>query len=579
MLLELRVGNLALVEDLSLQLEPGLTMLTGETGAGKSLIAGALALLTGVKADRGLIREGEELAWVEGVVDLTDRPRLTEQLAGLGIRLGADGVLVLRRELRREGRGRVLINGLVSSLSLLEQIGGALLSIQSQDQQRLLSRPAFAQEFLDEVLELAPDLARVRDARQKWRQLAAELAQRRQEEEFARQQLEMWEYQQRELTGMGLDPNEEAQLAEQLAFARNARALLEGAGKAWADLTEGQTNARQMLGAAAGALVPVASASQRIDAVLAQIQEAESVVAEAARELERFLDAAEIDPARLDEMEERKAQYEDLRRKYDRDVPGLLALQAVLTEQIARQREAASDIEELAAGVVRAEQELSAAALALRAKRVAGAPDVGARAAEVIRPLALPEIALEFSVVPRLAPDAEFEVDGERCQVTASGADEVRLRVRTNRGEPAGDVGLIASGGEKSRIYLGLSVLASRPTEQPLLLFDEIDAGLGMDNAVPVAALLGRLAEGGQVACITHLPTVAARGSSHVRVFKAESGGRTTLRVEIVEGEGRIQEIARLLGGKESGIVGGLENQVAYARQLLGSGQSRAEAG
>jgi len=568
MLLELRVGNLALVEDLSLPLEPGLTMLTGETGAGKSLIAGALSLLTGVKADRGLIRAGEELAWIEGVFDLGERPQMTAWLGTLGVRLGNDGILVLRRELRREGRGRVLINGLVSSLPLLEQIGGALLSIQSQDQQRLLSRPAFAQEFLDAVLGLAPDRERVQRARAEWQRLEAELTQRRQEEDFARQQLEMWEYQHRELSGMGLDPAEEEQLAEHLAFARNARSLLEAAGKALGDLSEGQVNARQLLGAAEGALASAAAASQRIAAVLAAVQDAEAAAAEAARELERFLDAAEVDPARLDEMEERKAQYEDLRRKYDRDVNGLLTLQASLAERISRQREAATDIQELAGVAARAQAELGAAANDLRTKRVAGAVSVAARACDLIRPLALPEIELEFVVAPRLADDG-VEVGGARCQVTVNGADDVRLQARTNRGEEAGEVGQIASGGEKSRIYLGLSVLAGKQSEPPLLLFDEIDAGLGMDNAIPVAGLLVDLAGQGQVLCITHLATVAARGQAHLKATKGVAGERTVLTVTPLAGEQRLAEIARLLGGEEAGAASAAGSRLAYAKQLL----------
>jgi len=569
MLQELRVGNLALVEDLALRLGPGLTMLTGETGAGKSLIAGALSLLTGVKADRGLIREGEEMAWVEGVFDLGKRPQTVAWLGTLGVRLAADAILVLRRELRREGRGRVLINGLVSSLALLEQIGGELLAIQSQDQQRLLSRPAFAQEFLDSVLELAPDLARVREAREVWQGLEEELARRRQEDDFARQQLEMWQYQHRELEGMGLEPDEEAQLAEQLAFARNARSLLEAAGKALADLTEGQVNARQMLGAAEGALSAVAASSQRIAAVLTEIQEAEAAVSAAARELERFLDAAEVDPARVDEMEERKAQYEDLRRKYDRDVAGLMALQVSLGDRISRQQVAAADIAGLAAAVADARQSLGDAAADLRAKRIAGGPKVATRACELIRPLALPEISLEFVIEPRLASADGVAVEGQDCQVTLRGADEVRLRVRTNRGETAGEVGQIASGGEKSRIFLGLSVLTGRQAEQPLLLFDEIDAGLGMDNAIPVAGLLADLAGRGQVLCITHLATVAARGQAHLKAAKGVVGERTVLTVSTLEGADRLAEIARLLGGEDAGAAAAAGSRIAYAKQLL----------
>ncbi len=572
MLQSLRVGNLALVEDLSLPLGPGLTMLTGETGAGKSLVAGALSLLTGVKADRGLIREGEELAWVEGVFDLSDRPQTIMRLGTQGVRLGPDGVLVLRRELRREGRGRVIINGLVSSLALLDQIGNDLLSIQSQDQQRQLSKASFAQEFLDDVLELGDDLARLNEARQHWQQLAEELRRRRQEEDFARQQLEMWQYQYRELAGMGLDRTEEDQLAEQLAFARNARSLLEASGVALANLVEGDVNARMLLGAAETSLGAVAANSQRISAVLAQIQEAEASISEAATDLARFLDSAEVDPEQLDEMEERKAQYEDLRRKYDRDVPGLMELQENLGERIARQQVAAADIVDLETAVAGARQNLGAAAAELRAKRIDGAASVAARACEVIRPLALPEISLAFELEPRLASADGISVAGQDCVVNATGADEIRLRARTNRGEQAGEVAQIASGGEKSRIFLGLSVLAGRATEQPLLLFDEIDAGLGMDNAIPVAGMLAELATAGQVLCITHLATVAARGQAHLKAAKGIVGERTVLTVGQLSGEERLSEIARLLGGENADITDAAGSRLAYAKQLLAKG-------
>ena len=163
-------------------------------------------------------------------------------------------------------------------------------------------------------------------------------------------------------------------------------------------------------------------------------------------------------------------------------------------------------------------------------------------------------------------------VAGKPNRVTGRGADRIRLLARTNRGEGLGEVGQIASGGEKSRIFLGLSVLQRQGTRPPVQLFDEIDAGLGMDNAVPVAALLGELAKSGQVVCITHLPTVAARGDHHLKVAKTVVDGRTSLRVVPVPGEARVEEIARLLGGAKSGGQKGVEQQVAYARQLLAKG-------
>jgi len=572
MLMELRVGNLALVEDLNLMLNPGLTMLTGETGAGKSLIAGALSLLTGVKADRGLIRAGEELAWVEGVFDMSERPQSREWLGSLGVRLAADNVLVLRRELRLTGRGRVLINGLVSSLPLLEQVGGALLAIQSQDQQRRLGQAAFALDFLDEVLQLGSERAAVKAAREIWESLSLQLAGRRQEAEFARQQVDMWQYQLRELQGMGLDLEEEEILAEKLAFGRNARSLLEAAGKALAHLSEGQVTARQLLGSASGALSSVASTSQRLDGILDQIQEAERTVGEAGQDLERFLDAAEVDPAQLDEMEGRKAQYEELRRKYGRDVQGLIDFEASLSERLGRQAESVQDIDALVASIAEAETTLVHAVLELRQRRQDGGPKVAALAADVIRPLALPEITLEFRIEPRLDAASKFQIEGEPCQITNAGADVVNLMVQTNRGEKSGEVAQIASGGEKSRIFLGLSVLTGQEAEQPLLLFDEIDAGLWMDNAIPVAGLLADLALRGQVLCITHLATVAARGQSHLKAEKSLTSDRTVLSVQSLTGQGRLDEIARLLGAEKSGAQEAADSRLAYAKQLLAQG-------
>ncbi|MCB1182028.1 hypothetical protein KDM41_01235 [bacterium] len=572
MLQQLRVGNLALVEELDLTLDTGLTMLTGETGAGKSLVAGALALLTGARAEREQIRAGEELAWVEGVFDLGARPETAAWLAGVGVRLGGDDVLVLRRELRREGRGRVLINGLVSSLALLEQVGGRLLAIQSQDQQRLLARPQFALDFLDARLGLEAERARLAAARDAWRECRDELARRRREEEFARQQFEMWEYQHRELDEMDLDPVEEADLAEKLAFARNARGLLEAAARGLDDLDAGEVNARLLLGRAEAALAAVADASGKVAALCELVREAEAAAAEAARGLERFLDTADLDPARVDEMEERKARYEELRRKYGRDVPGLVALHENLGERIARQREADGDIAALEAAVAAARDELAAAAAELRWKRREGAPAVAARAAELIRPLALPELELEFQVTPRAGGVDAVAVDGVPAEIGAHGADEVRLLARTNRGEGAGEVAQIASGGEKSRIFLGLSVLGRGQGEAPLMLYDEIDAGLGMDNAIPVASLLEELAGGGQVVCITHLATVAARGRHHLAARKAVVDGRTVLSVVPLGDDERLVEIARLLGGDAATAGGAADERRAYARQLLARG-------
>lgn len=568
MLTALRVGNLALVEEIEVRPGTGLTMLTGETGAGKSLIAGALALLAGGKVEKEQVRRGADLAYVEGVFDLSERPDDRQAFAEAGVRVSGDGVVVLRREIPAEGRGRALINGLVSSLALLEQLGGRLLSIQSQDQQRQLARAAFAGEFLDRAAGLGEDLHRMAAVLEEHRGLERRVQERRQEAAFAREQLEMWQYQHRELHEASLDEAEFAALGEQIALGRNSRHLLEAAAACRDSLSEGEWNAIGLLGSAQSQLAPLAGKSPRLEAVLGMIRDAAANAAEAASDLERFLDHLELDPARLDELEERDGLYRELMRKYDTDVAGLIERERVLGERIARQHSADGDLRALEQELERARLRVEEQARQLHDKRRAAAPDLARRARDLIRPLALPELELEFRVEEVRSQDGWIGIDGQRCQVGPRGADRVALLVRTNRGEAPGEVARIASGGERSRILLGLSVLAAPVDGAPLLLFDEIDAGLGMDNAVPVADLLARLSRRQQVLCITHLPTVACRGDAHWKVSKAVRSGRTALAIEALEGESRVRETARLLGG-EAVAAETTDSQIDYARRLL----------
>ncbi|HOX26336.1 MAG TPA: AAA family ATPase [Candidatus Krumholzibacteria bacterium] len=568
MLLELRIGNLALAEDLVLRPGAGLTVLTGETGAGKSLIAGAIALLTGGKAERGLIRRGEDLAFVEAVCDLDAREDLRAEVARLGLRLGDDGLLVLRRELRREGRGRVLVNGMLASVAVLEELGRRFFAIQSQHQQQELATGEFARELLDAVLGLRQQREMVAQALADFRSAQQDLAGREREVAAASEQLEMWRYQHGELVAAALRPLEEEELAESLAVKRHSRALQEAASLACDRLATGAAPAREALGAAIAALQPHAERSTRLASALDQLRAAAELTADAATELGRFLDGFQIDPRSLDELEERKALYEDLRRKYRCDVDSLIALRDKLAERLGRQDLAAEDLARLRDAYEAQRLRLTAACRDLHDVRARGAARVSAAAEDLIRPLAMPQLDLTVTVDLRRDPDGPITIAGEPCSVAPHGANDVRILVRTNPGENQGEVGAIASGGESSRIYLGLLMLR-RADRRPLLrVFDEVDAGLGMDAATPVARLLRELARDAQALCVTHLPTVTVYGQDHWRVAKSVHGGRTTVDLERLEGEKRVAEIARQLGG-EGWRRGDAAAQTTYARELL----------
>jgi DNA repair protein RecN (Recombination protein N) len=571
MLLELRVANLALAADVVLPFGTGLTVLTGETGAGKSLIAGALALLCGGPSDKGLGRSGEEGAVVEGLFDLTGCEDVLTDLRRLGVAPSTDGVLVLRREIRREGRSRVLINGSISSLSLLERIGPRLLAVQSQDQQRELSDPGFVRRLLDRHLDLGELVKQVSQRLAEFRTREEELTARRSEAEFAREQLDLWRYQFEELDRAQLAVDEEERLAEQLSLIRHASALREGAAAALQAISANEPSAHALLSEATAAVEALADKSKRLADVAEDLALATEMTTSAASALHRFLDGFEMDPRQLGELEERTALYAELRRKYRRDVEDLLELRDELRVRLERQQDAGSDLTERERRCEVAREQLAAAVQQLHTRRVEGATGFARAARRAVQRLALPDLELEIAVTVEPDPQGPITLAGERCQVARHGADRVQLRVRTNPGERMGDVGAIASGGERSRIHLGLTALVRDRRDPPLLLFDEIDAGLGMDSAAPVARLLRELAGSGQVVCITHLPTMAVFGSQHLKVDKAVTAGRTSLKVRSVVGPARIEEVARLLGGE--GYAGGDgAAQLSYAQELLATG-------
>ena len=578
MLVSLRISQFGLVDDLVLSVGPGLTMLTGETGAGKSMIAGALSVLAGAPVPKDLVREGEDEAYVEGVFDLAERPRTLARLREAGVLPAADGVLVIRRELRRAGRNRVLINGILSSLQVLDQVGPLLISVQSQDQQRELERAGHARDLLDELGGGRAQRAAVKAAWTTWRQAEAELAERRRDVAAGREQLELWRYQRDELEAAGLREGEETEIAESLAVARHAAEMQSAAAAALAAVADEDGGAQARLARAARELERQAGRSSRLAGALERLHAAVDQADEAARILERFLDGFDVDPDDLEVLETRAQLYQDLQRKYRSDVAQLNDLLVRLQARVARQEAADDDLADLEAGLAESGRALSQACAELRRLRRGAAPGLARSAEDLIRPLALPDLALEFRVVPRLDPEGVLEVDGAACRVQTDGADDVDLTVRTNPGEKAAPVSAIASGGEKSRIHLGLTALRRRDEEPPLLLFDEIDAGLGMDNALPVAGLLRRLAAGAQVLCITHLPTMAVHGGVHWLAKKGRVGARTLLEVDVLDPVARVDEIARLLGG--AGVKGGAETQRSYARDLLrDAGREVPEAG
>jgi DNA repair protein RecN (Recombination protein N) len=568
MLKELRIRQLGLADDLMITPGSGLTMLTGETGAGKSMIAGALSLLLGKRADRDLVREGAARAIVEGVFDLNGRPDILGRLDEMGLEAGDDDLLLLRREISAEGRGRVMINGRISSLPVLEAVAAILISVQSQNQQTELLAPEFPLNILDDLLECIEQREALQAIWKRWRQAGEALAEARRAAETAAEQFDIWQYQHQELVAAGLEPDEEPRLRETLAVARHAEVIRRESTTAYEALVGGEHDCRSSLGRALSSLKRITGKSQNIDDVEHSLQGLESVLSDAAQQLERLLDAQDADPQTLQELEDRLALYEDLQRKYRQDISGLCLYRDMLGERLKKQENSTSHIRDLSNSRDALAVELRAAAEALHIRRSEGAEAVAALAESMIRPLALPNLEISFSVT-LLPPDEDaLQIAGTAAAVHGNGADRVDLMVRTNRGERLGSIGDIASGGELSRIYLGLLSLLRQKSAPPVLLLDEADSGLGNDAALPIGQLLRQLAVDGQVICITHLPAMAAHGDKHWQVGKSMIDERTVLKVTELNREQRIRELARMLGGTEAAHADP-QAQIKYASDLL----------
>lgn len=570
MLLELRISNLAIVDDLSISFADGLTVITGETGAGKSVIAGGLSLLLGSAVAKDLVRHGESEAYVEAIFEVTNIDPRYEQIIRKGIRIGSDGIVVLRREIRREGRGRVLINGLISSLSIMSDIASLFISVQSQDQKRELGNKYFALNFLDEVLDLKQLRKQHALLWKDWRNCKQVLNARIAEDELLSEHLEYMSYQYEELTDAKLEVGEEDQLADQLKVIRNLTSLTTASLKCSSILDNTEPSVRQLLASAISALPSSEAADRKLNDIRELLIAADSELSEASMLLSDFHDSLPTDDALHDELEIREALYLELKRKYNLDTAGLIAFKNKLQSKIESHNNACSDISHLESKCDSALALLKECSRELHDKRARGWKEVSDKATSIIQKLDLPDFQMRFDINYITSDEYDYELEGHPVIANEHGVDDVVLSICTNSGEKFGQVVDVSSGGEQSRIFLGLLSLQRKNNYSPTMLLDEADAGLGLDSAQSVARLLKRLSASGQVVCITHLPTMAVAGDCHLYVEKVELDDRKIVSVTQVSGAERIEEVARLLGGQKATDSEG-KSQFKYAEDLLSS--------
>jgi DNA repair protein RecN (Recombination protein N) len=571
---ELRISGLGVIADACLPLGPGLTVITGETGAGKTMVVAGLGLLFGGRADAARVRAEPGRAVVEGVLrlDADARDALRARLDEAGVEWD-DGSLVLTRLVNAEGRSRAHAGGRTVPVALLGEIGEHALAVHGQSDQLRLLRPAEQRAALDRYAGPPHEkrLETYREAYAAWCRVSADLDRRRREARERAHELALLRLGLQEIGRIDPRPGEDEALREEARRLEHAEGLRAAALSAYRALGGGETgDAVTLLGSARHDLEAGAGLDPALAGPGARVAEAAALAADVAAELRTYVDTLDADPDRLAAVHERRAALRALTLRYAEDVDGVLAW-----AERARSRCDELDASEEALAHLEAERAaLEAEVAGLAAEVSAARREAADRFAEAVTAelvgLAMPHARVEVAVTPRPpADDARLVVDGVEVGVGPDGADDVELRLRPHAGSPALALQKGASGGELSRVMLAVEVVFAGSGGPSTLVFDEVDAGVGGRAAMEVGRRLARLARTHQVLAVTHLPQVAAFADHHLVVEKDGAGSVTESGVRVVRDSERARELARMLAGLPDSDLG-----IAHAEELLALAQS-----
>jgi DNA repair protein RecN (Recombination protein N) len=547
MLHELTIRNVAVIEELTVSFVPGLNVLTGETGAGKSILIDALQLVLGARGSDDLLRSGADEAVVEAAFNLAKDSEVAELLQGEGIAVEAGEFLLLRRHLFRDGKSKAYANGRLTSAATLRSLAQEVVDIHGQQPSQPLLDPRRHREVLDAYAGVSEDARTYRQTYGRWQGLRQEREALLLAERERAQRQDLLEFQRREIESARLEADEEEALAAERAILANHERLFSAVEQAYTALEESEEAILGRLRAATARVQEAAAIDQRLQDALDALGTAEITLQEAARGLRDYRGRIEFDPARLEAIEARLHEIGKLKRKYGASVREVL-------EHLERVRGGLQSLEQSAArrgdldrALADAERDLLA-----RAKRLSEARQ---RAAQTLQEAILKELA-ELGMAK-----AAFQIQVTRAALGEAGfgphgLDEVEFLISPNPGEPLKPLHRIASGGELSRIMLAIRTILAAADQTPTLVFDEVDAGIGGTMADTVGRKLLGVSRQRQVLCVTHLPQIACYANRHVVVSKRSYRDRTDTAVQTLDDPERPQELARMLGGPSKSDTG-----------------------
>ena len=575
MLTELHIQNFAIIDKLDLRFDSGLIILTGETGAGKSIILDAVVMLIGGKADTTFVRTDSDAAFVEAVFQLKgpEKEAVIEVLTREDL-LDDPNYVVLMREIRKEGRSVARVNGRTVNVGLLRELGALLIDIHGQAEHLSLLDPRAHLGLLDRYAEVAKPLSDYRQSYQSLLGLRRELSELRKAQSDAERRTEMLTYQVEEIELAHLKTGEDEELRKERDRLANAESLAQNAQEALAVLDEGSPEtpaATDLIGQAAQALAALAKIDPEQAELANQAELMLDTISDVVHGLQNYLEEIEFNPKRLDEVEERLDLIHSLTRKYGGNIPAVLSYGADARKQLETLTGAVERINELEMQEAKLLEKLAKHGGALSEKRKSAAITMGKGIETELADLRME--AARFGVDFQTKPDVNGipMPDGTRIAFDQNGFDRVEFMIAPNPGEGLKPLAKIASGGETSRLMLGLKNVLARADQVPSLIFDEIDQGIGGRVGMVVGQKLWNLSRSHQVFCVTHLPQLAVFGDQHYQVQKLVDKGRTLTRVENLEGEPRLLELSQMLGEVGEGTLRSAHELLQTACQMVKS--------
>ena len=573
MLTELHIQNFAIIDKLDLRFDSGLIILTGETGAGKSIILDAVVMLIGGKADTTFVRTDSDAAFVEAVFQLTGPEKEAVHFILNREELMDDpNYVVLMREVRKEGRSVARINGRTVNVGLLKELGALLIDIHGQAEHLSLLDPRAHLGLLDRYAEVGQPLGDYRQTYHTLLNLRRELTDLRKAQSDSERRIEMLTYQAEEIESAGLKAGEDEELRKERDRLANAESLAQNAQEALAVLDEGSPEtpaATDLIGQAAQALAALAKIDAGQSELANQAELMLDTISDVIHNLRDYLEEIEFNPKRLDDVEERLDLIHSLTRKYGGNISAVLTYGADARKQLETITGAADRINELEMQEAKLLEKLSKQGTALSEKRKSASLEMGKGIESELNDLKMQ--SARFNVDFQTKPDLNGipMQDGKRIAFDQNGFDRVEFLIAPNPGEGLKPLAKIASGGETSRLMLGLKNILAKADEVPSLIFDEIDQGIGGRVGMVVGHKLWNLSRTHQVFCVTHLPQLAVFGDQHYQVQKLVDNGRTLTKVDKLEGEPRLLELSQMLGEVGEGTLRSAHELLQIARQMI----------